>query len=326
MKRREFIRLFAGAAVAWPLVTHAQQTGQLPTVGFLGPTTALVASERTTVFVQRLQELGWVERRTVAIEYRWADGRTERFGKLAAELVRLKIDVIATWGTQTAVAANHATSVIPIVFTIVGDPVGSGLVASLARPGGNVTGVSTQHDDAAGKRLELLREVVPRLRRLAIMANIGNPGDMLEIHAVQVAGRTLGLETTTIEIRRTEDITPAMEALKGQVEALYVAGDALFSQNADRISGLALGARLPTMHGTPSVVPAGGLMSYTPNYLDLFRRAADYVDKILKGAKPGDLPVEQPTKFDLVINLKTAKALGLTIPPSLLQRADQVID
>ncbi len=314
------------AVLSAPLVASTQQTENRPTVGFLGPTTVSLASQWTAVFVKRLQELGWVEGRTVAIEYRWANGRTERFGELAAELVRLKVNVIATWGTETAVAAKHATSVIPIVFTIVGDPVGSALVASLARPGGNITGLSTQHHDSAGKRLELLREVVPRLRRLAVMANSDNSGDRLEMHAVQVAARTLGIKITTLEIRRAEEITPAMEALKGQVEALYVAADALFYTNRDRISALALGARLPTMHGSPGIVPAGGLMSYAPNYPNLFRRTADYVDKILRGLKPADIPVEQPTTFELVINLKTAKALGLTIPPLLLGRVDQVIE
>ena len=325
MDRRVFFGTLGLGLLVVPRVIEAQPTGKLPTVGFLDPTTALSARERTVVFVKRLQELGWVEGRTVAMEYRWADGRTERFGELAAELVRLKVDVIATWGTETAVAAKQATSTIPIVFTIVGDPVGSALVASLARPGGNITGLSTQHNDTAGKRLELLREVVPHLRRLAVMANIGNSGDMLEARAVQVAARTLGIKLSALEVRRAEEITPALQALRGQVDALYVVGDALFFANRDRISAWALDARLPTMHGTPSIVEAGGLMSYTPNYLSLFRRAADYVDKILRGLKPADLPVEQPTKFELVINLKTAKALGLTIPPSLLGRADEII-
>jgi len=325
MRRRTFLAALGGAA-AWPLVAQAQQSEKLPTIGFLGPTTASVASQRTAVFERRLQELGWIEGRTVAIEYRWAEGRAERFGEIAAEFVRLKVDVIATWGTATAVAAKQATSVIPIVFTVVGDPVGSGLVASLARPGGNVTGLSTQHAESAGKRLELLREVVPNLRRLAIMANIGNSGGVQEMHEIQAAARTLGFEVVALEIRRAEDIAPTMEALKGRAEALYVASDALFNTNRARINTLALDARLPSMHGFRDIVVAGGLMSYAPDYLDLFRRAADYVDKILRGAKPGDIPVEQPTMFELVINLKTARALGLEIPPSLLARADEVIE
>ena len=207
-----------------------------------------------------------------------------------------------------------------------GDPVGTGLVASLARPGGNVTGLSIQQTDLAGKRLELLREVVPGLRRLAILANVGNPAAVLEMGEVQAAARTLGLEVATLEIRRAEDIAPAFEALKGRADALYVCADPLVNTNRIRINTLALGARLPTMHGFREYVEAGGLMSYGPNFPDLFRRAADYVDKILRGAKPADIPVEQPTKFDLVINLTTAKALGLDVPPTLLARADEVIE
>ena len=252
--------------------------------------------------MQRLRELGWIEGRTVAIEYRWAEGRSERFAEIAAEFVRLKVDVIVTSGTAV-LAAKQATSVIPIVFAVAGDPVGTGLVASLARPGGNVTGLSIQATDLAGKRLELLREVVPGLRRLAIMANVGNPAAVLEMGEVQATARTLGLEVATFEIRRAEDIAPAFEALKGRADALYVCADPLVNTNRIRINTLALGARLPTMYGFREYVEAGGLMSYGPNFPDLFRRAADFVDKILRGAKPADIPVEQPTKFDLVINL-----------------------
>ena len=262
-----------------------------------------------------MREHGWIEGRTVAIEYRWAEGRSERFAEIAAEFVRLNVDIIVTAGTEAVIATKQATSVIPIVFGTAGDPVGTGLVASLARPGGNVTGLSNQSADLAGKRLELLREVVPSLRRLAIMANIGSPIGVLEMGEVQVAARTLGLEVVPLEIRRAEDIAPAIEALKGRADALYVVTEPLVNTNRIQINTLALGARLPTMHGEQAYVEAGGLMSYGANIPDLFRRAADYVDKILRGAKPGDLPVEQPTKFDLVINLKTAKALGLTVPP-----------
>ena len=221
-------------------------------------------------------------------------------------------------GNPPVLAAKQATSAIPIVFAVAADPVGSGLVASLARPGGNVTGLSIQAPDLAGKRLELLREVVPGLRRLAILANVGNPGAVLEMGEVQAAAHTLGIEVVTLEIRRAEDIAPAFEALKGRAEALYVVADPLVNTNRVRINTLALAARLPTMYDSREYVEAGGLMSYGPNFPDLFRRAGDYVDKILRGAKPADLPVEQPTKFDLVINLTTAKALGLTVPPSLL--------
>ena len=323
MKRREFITLLGGAAAACPLAARAQQ---LPTIGFLGQTTHSGGSEWVAAFVQRLHELGWNEGRTIAIEYRWAEGREERFAELAAELVRLKVDVIVTSGTPQVLAAKQATSVIPIVFATAGDPVGNNLVASLARPGGNVTGLSNLISETGGKRLEFLREVVPGLRRLAILANVSNPAVVLDMGDVQAAARTLGLEVTTLEIRRAQDIVPAFEALNGRAEALYVSSDALVNANRIRINILAVGARLPTMHGSGDYVEAGGLMSYGVNYLDQFRRTADYVDKILRGAKPGDIPVEQPTKFDLIINLTTAKALGLTIPESFLLRADEVIE
>ena len=276
--------------------------------------------------MQRLRELGWLEGRDVAIEYRWAEGRPERYAEIAAEFVRLKVDVILTHNTPTVLAAKQATSVIPIVFATAGDPVGSGLVATLAQPGGNVTGVSSQGSDTAGKRLELLREVVPRLRRFAVLANLASSYPALELGEVQAASRTLGLEDATLEIRRAEDIAPAIEALKGHADALYVVTDPLVNTNRVRINTLALAARLPTMHGERVYVETGGLMSYGPNFPDLFRRAGDYVDKILRGAKPVDIPVEQPTKFDLVLNLKTAKALGLTIPEAFLLRADEVIE
>jgi putative ABC transport system substrate-binding protein len=279
----------------------------------------------TAAFVQRLRELGWIEGRTVAIQYRWAEGRAERLAEIAAEFVRLKVDVIVTGG-NAAVAAKQASTVVPIVFALVDDPVGMGLVANLARPGGNITGLSMQQTELAGKRLELLREVVPSLRRLAIMGNVDLPNIALEIGQIQVAAGTLGLDVTTFEIRRAEDIAPAFEALKGRAQALYVVGDALVIIQRVRISTLALAARLPTIYNIREYVEAGGLMSYGPNIPDLFRRAADFVDKILRGTKPADIPVEQPTKFDLVINLTTAKALGLTIPESFLLRADEVIE
>jgi putative ABC transport system substrate-binding protein len=308
-----------------PLPLRAQQ-GKLPTIGFLGPATPSVARDRIAAFEQRLAELGWVNGRTVSIEYRWAGGNTQRFAELAAEFVRLDVTLLATWGTATAVAARNVTSVIPIVFTVVGDPVGSGLVASLARPGGNVTGLSTQHADAAGKRIELLREIVPGLRRLAVLVNAANSGSMQETREVRAAAKMLGVEIATSEIRGAEDVAPAIAALRGKVEALYVAADALMNTQRSSISSAALEARLPTMHGFREIVAAGGLVSYAPNFLDLFRRMADHVDKVLRGTRPAEIPVEQPTRFDLVINLKTAKALGLEMPPSLLARADEVIE
>jgi ABC-type uncharacterized transport system substrate-binding protein len=327
VRRREFITLLGGAAaVAWPLAARAQQPGKLPTIGFLGQSTRSAGSEWVAAFVQRLRELGWNEGRTIVIEYRWGEGREERFAEVAAEFVRLKVDVIVTSGTLAVMAAKRATSVIPIVFATAGDPVANHLVASLARPGGNVTGLSVQSNELAGKRIELLREVVPGLRRLAIMGNVDNPFAALEMGEAQVAAGKVGLEVVTLEIRRAQDIVPAFETLKGRSEALYVCIDAVANTNRIPINILAVGARLPTMHGSRDYVEAGGLMSFGANFPDQFRRSADYVDKILRGAKPADLPVQQPTKFDLIVNLITAKALGLRIPATLLARADEVIE
>jgi putative ABC transport system substrate-binding protein len=326
MRRREFIRLLGGAAAAWPLAARAQHAKKLPTIGFLGASTPSVASQWVAAFEKRLREHGWIQGRTVAIEYRWAEASTERYSEIAAELVGLKVDVIVTWASAPVLAAKQATMLIPIVFAAQMDPVGAGVVASLARPGGNVTGLSIQQTDTAGKRLELLREVVRKLGRLAIMGNAGAPGAVLEMREVQATARTLGLEATTREIRQAEDIAPAIEALKSRADALYVATDPLVFTHRVRINTLALDARLPTIYGSREYVDAGALMSYGPNFSDLFRRAADYVDKILRGAKPGDIPVEQPTRFDLVINRKTAKALGIEVPPMLLARADEVIE
>jgi len=273
VKRRAFITLLGGAAAAWPLAARAQQSAKLPTIGFLGPGTPSPWSRWTPVFVQRLRELGWIEGRTVAIEYRWGQG----FDEIAAEFVRLKVDVIFTNGTPPVLAAKQATSVIPIVFASATDPVANGLVASLARPGGNVTGLSSQTADLAGKRLELLRSVVPGLRRLAIFVVAGSANSTLEMDEVQVAARTLSLEIAPFEIRRAEDIAPAFEALKGRAEALYVSFDLLTIDNRVRINTLASAGRVPTMFGTRDYVEAGGLMSYGPNIQDLWRRAAEYV-------------------------------------------------
>ena len=329
MRRREFITMLGGAAaassVSWPLAARAQQAGKLPTIGFLGASTPSNWSPWTAAFVQRMRELGWTEGRTVAIEYRWAEGRSERYTEIATEFVRLKVDVIVTVGTAVA-AAKQATSTIPIVFAIAVDPVGSGMVASLARPGGNATGLSVQSTELAGKRIELLREVLPNLRRLAIIADVGYSGSVLEAAEVQAAARKVGLDVDVLEIRHAKDILPAFEALKSGAQALYVCPDALVNANHARINTLALGARLPTIHPVREYLGAGGFMSYGVNNADMFRRAGDFVDKILKGAKPADLPVEQPTKFELVINLTTAKALGLKIPESFLLRADEVIE
>jgi putative tryptophan/tyrosine transport system substrate-binding protein len=322
MRRREFIA-GAGSAVAWPLGVVAQ-TGKLPTIGFLGADEAAF-SLWTAAFVGRLRELGWIEGRTIAIEYRWSQGRTERYAEIAAEFVRLKVDAIVTVGSAVPVV-KQVTSTIPIVFAVGIDPVGSGLVASLSEPGGNVTGLSIQANDLAGKRLELLREVVPQLRRLAIMFNVGNAQPVLEMGEAQAAARMIGLEVAPLVIQKAEDITPAFQTLKGRADALYVAVDQLMVANRASILASAVSARLPTMFSTGDFVKAGALMSYGPSYTERFRRAADYIDKILHGANPADIPVEQPTKIELVINLTTAKALGLTVPHSLLARADEVIE
>ena len=325
MKRRDFIALLGGTAAAWPLAARAQQAGKLPTIGWLGTATPSMWSHWVAAFVQRLREHGWIDGRNIAIEYRWAEGRTERFAEIAAELVRRKVDVIVTSG-GAVVAAKQATSVIPIVFPMAQDPVSSGLVASLAQPGGNVTGLSIQSTELATKRLELIREVVPGLRRLAIMGNAGSPAAVLEMSEAQAAARKLGLEVEIFEIRRAEDIAPAFEALRDRADALYIGVDSLVGANRIRINTLTLGARLPTVYNSREYVELGGLLSYGPSYPDLFRRAADFVDKILRGAKPGDIPVEQPTKFELIVNQTTAKTLGLKIPEAFLLRANEVIE
>ena len=271
-----------------------------------------------------MRQLGWIDGRTVAIEIRWGEGRSERYAEIAAEFVRMKVDVIVTSGVA-AVLVKQVTSDIPIVFAVASNPIGSGLVASLARPGGNVTGFSVQAPDLVSKRIELLREVVPNLRQLAIMANAGYPSALEEMSEAEAIARMLGLEVIRLEMRRAQDIPPAVESVRARAQALYVCTDSFISANRNRINAFALGARLATMQDTRDA-EALELMSYGPNYVDLFRRAANMVDKILRGAKPANLPVEQPTKFDLVINLSTAKALGLTIPESFLLRADEVIE
>jgi putative ABC transport system substrate-binding protein len=324
--RRTFITLLGATLAAWPLAARAQQGGP-PTIGYLGATTAAVERSRTDAFVQRLGELGWIEGATVAIEYRWAESRTERFPEIAADLVRLRVDIILVTSTAAALACKQATAVIPIVFPLTGDPLGTGLVASLARPGGNVTGLSNQAADLAGKRLEILREVAPGLRRLAILANVEYPGRISEIADVQGAARTLGLDVAAFDIRPAEDIAPVFDTMRQDgAEALYVVGDTLTNSNRVRIGTLAVDARLPTIYVAREYVEAGGLISYGANIPHLFSRAAELVDKILRGAKPGDIPVEQPTKFELFINLKTAKALKLAIPDKLLALADEVIE
>ena len=310
MRRREFIASLGAAAL--PLAARAQPVQRLPTIGFLSTTTLSATGSWIAALEQRLRELGWIKDRTIAIEYRWAEGHPERYPEFAAEFVRLKVDVIVT--TVPAVAAlKQATSTIPIVFALATDPVGGDLVASLARPGGNVTGLSMQATDLAGKRVELLRDVVPHLKRLAVLGNVTIPQVVLEMREVEASSQKLGLQVVPLEIRRADDIAPAFQALNDRAEALYVCAEPLSVIDRVQISALALAARLPTMYGVREGVDVGGLMSYGTSFSDQFRHTADLVDKILRGTKPGDIPVEQPTKFELIINLKTAKALGLTI-------------
>src|SRR5262245_51269004 len=278
MRRRDFITLLGGATGAWPLAIRAQQPGKLPTIGYLGPAT--LDSQRLAAFVKRLRDLGWIEGHTIAIEYRWSEARNQRLAETAAEFVRLKIDVIVTSATPPSVAVKQATSTIPIVFAAVADPVGAGVVKSLARPGGNATGLSLQQTDAAGKRIELLREIVPNLRRLAITYNSNNPSVVLDMSEAQTSTRMLGLEAVTSDIRRPEGITPAFDALKGRVEAIYVCNDPLAISNRVRINTLVLGMRLPTMFGVREFVEVGGLISYGPNFSELYRRAAELVDML----------------------------------------------
>lgn len=325
MRRREFLGVLCCAMAVRPVHTHAQQTRKLPTIGFLGAASQSAWSEWTAAFVQRLSELGWIEGRNLVIEYRWAAGHPERYAEIAAEFVRLKVNVIVTVGSAVA-AARQATSTIPIVFAIAADPVGTNLVASLAQPGGNVTGLSTQTSDTASKRIELLREVIPNLRRLAVIGNVGYPATVLEMEEIQAIARRIGLDVQTLAIKHAEDIVPAFDGLKGGADALYVCPSALVAANHVRINTLAVGARIPTVHSFHDFLGGGGLMSYGAKNADLFRRAGDMVDKILKGAKPADMPVQQPTTFELVINLTAAKALGLTIPEAFMLRADKVIE
>jgi putative ABC transport system substrate-binding protein len=325
MKRREFITLLGGAAASLPLAARAQQADKLPTIGILGSSSA-AWSHWLGAFVQRLHELGWIENRTVTIDYRWTEGRNERYAEFAAELARRKVDVILPLGTPAIIAAKKATSVVPIVFPLASDPVGEGLVASLAHPGGNITGLSNQQPDLAGKRLEILRDIIPGLRQVAVLANANNRTATRSVDEVQLAARKLGLEIVAVDVKRGDDIASPIESLKGRAQALYVVGDPLVADNQIQINTLARAARLPTMHISRGYVDTGGLVSYGPDFSALFRHAGDYVAKILKGAKPADLPVEEPTKIELVVNLKTAHALGLTIPEPFLLRADEVIE
>lgn len=325
MRRRDFIA-GGSAAIVLPVAARAEQAARRPTIGVLGAASPELAGPWVAAFVKRLGELGWTEGRNVGIEYRWAEARAERYSQIATELANRNVDVIVTWASAPVLAAKRATTTIPIVFAAQMDPVGVGVVASLARPGGNVTGMSIQQTDTAGKRIELLREVVPRLARLAVMANSNSPGAMIEMREVATTARALGLEAIPLEVSQAGEIFSSLESIKDRADALYIASDPLIFSNRIKINAMAQSLRTPTIYGSREYVDAGALMSYGPSWTDLFRHAADQVDKILRGTKPADIPVEQPTKFDLVVNSKTARALGLQIPPSLLARADEVIE
>lgn len=326
MKRREFIKAAGVSILGFPLAAQAQQPPKLPVIGFLGANTPAAQRRSTEALIQRLRELGWHEGRNIAIEYRWAEGSSERSPKLIAEFVELPVDVIVTHAPLNVIAAKRATSTIPIVFAAVGDPVGIGVVSSLPRPGGNVTGLSLQSAELAGKRLEILRDIVPGLRRVVVLTNADSPNAALEIREIQSAAQTLGLDVVFEKIWRAEDIASALAMPKAGTDALYVQTDPIFNTHRLRITALALEARVPTISGTREYVEAGSLISYGANLTDLFRRAGDIVDKILRGAKPSDLPVQQPTKFDLILNLKTARTLGLDLSASLLARAEEVLE
>jgi putative tryptophan/tyrosine transport system substrate-binding protein len=326
IRRRKFLATLGGAAAAWPFAARAQQVGKRYTIGLFN------AGMRPTApwwgaFFDALRELGWVEGKNVAFEGRYADNRLERLPVLAEELVHLNVDLIVGLGTLAPLAAKRATSTIPIVMTAAGDPLGSGLVASLAQPGGNVTGMSLMAPDLGGKRLELLKELLPRLARVAVLWNAANPYSANVFKETQAAGRVLGVQVQSLGVRNPEDLDGAFEAARQQhPDALVSVEDPFTGSYRKRITDFAIASHLPSLHGLREDVDAGGLVSYGANLAELARRAAGYVDKILKGAKPADLPVQQPTRFELVINLKTARLLGLTVPPSLLARADEVIE
>ncbi len=325
MRRREFISLIAGVA-AWPLGVHAERVAKPAIIGVIAAGSVASTRPLAEILAKRLSELGWVEGRDVVVEYRYEEGNIDRASEAVAEFARMKVNVILVPGDAEALVAKRATVAIPIVATAVGDPLGNGLIESLAHPGGNITGMSLALSETAGKRLELLREVVPGLKRVAIFGNSGNPMVALEPNAAIAAAHALGLETIISGVQTVEDIAPTIESLKGNADALYVCADPFTVIKSATISAAALAARLPTMQFFRYSTERGGLVSYGPKINYMWRRATEIADKILRGAKPADIPVEQPTEFELVVNLKTAKALGLTIPEILLTRADVVIE
>ena len=328
MRRGEFLTLIWSVALAFLLSFPAsgQQRDKIPMVGFVGATSPTIWSPFIAAFRDRMRELGWIDGYNIIYELRWAEGHEDRYAEFAAELIRLNARVLLTSATGPVIALKKATSTTPIVFAAAGDPVGTGLVSSLAHPGGNVTGLSNQQTDLAGHRLALLREIVPGIRRVAVMGNVTASNVVLEMNALVTAASKLGLDVVPVRLSKADDIVPGMESLIGKVDALYICTDPLLTFHRVRISTFANSEKLPTVYAFREYVEAGGLLSYGPNFPDLFRRAGDFVDKILRGTKPGDIPVEQPTKYDLAVNLTTAKALGLTIPDSFLLRTDQIIE
>lgn len=325
MRRREFILSVGGAAVVFTSAAHGQRSAKLPIVGFLVAGTQASHGAWVAAFTQRLSELGWTEGRNIKIEYRWAAGDVRQTTEFATELVHQKADVIVT-SAYGVVAAKQATSTIPIVFAAYGDAVANGIVTSLARPGGNITGLSIQPSDLSSKRLELLRDIIPNVRRLAALVNANYPGATQEVNGIRTASARLNLEAKVIEVKTAGEIETALATLPGQTDALYVWSEPLTNANKSRIIEAATAAKIPTIFGFREFVDAGGLISYGPNFIDLFTRAAEFTDKILRGATPADMPIQQPVKFDLIINLKAAKALGLSISETFLTRADEVIE
>jgi putative ABC transport system substrate-binding protein len=329
MRRRDFLRTLSGVAMAplaWPHDALAQQARPSKTIGFLGATTPTIWSANVTAFQNRLRELDWIDGRNVSIEYRWAEGRDDRYAEYASEFAQRKVDIIVTAGTTAVIAVKKATSAIPIVFAAAGDPVRTGLVGSLSRPGGNVTGLSNMQTDLAGRRLSLLREMQPNVKRVAVLGNAESPLIALEMEGAKEDGARLGLETFRLQVSKADEIVPAIQGLNGKADALYICSDPFLTTHRVRINTMAIAQKLPTVAAFREYVVSGGLFSYGPNFPDLFRRSADYVNKILRGAKPADIPVEQPVKFDFVINNTTAKAIGLTISEQFLMRANEVIE
>jgi ABC-type uncharacterized transport system substrate-binding protein len=327
IRRREFITGFAGAAAAWPCVVRAQHATKHYRIGMLETTSPTLNAANLNAFRQRLQELGYIEGRNLVIDYRSAEGRPDRFPALATELVNLKADLITTRGTPAALAAKGATRTIPVVLAAIGEAVDTGVVASLAHPGGNITGLSSFIADVVSKRLELLSEMVQNVRRIGRLSDSNNPVSRLEWDNILKAARPLRIEAYQLDVRRTEDFGPAFEfAVSQQADALIIGIDDIVRANMPIVIELTARHRLPAIYSAREYVEIGGLMSFGVNYPDLMRRVADYVDRIFKGSKPSDLPIEQPTKVEFVINHKTAKSLGLNVPPTLLARADEVIE